>query len=146
MYKKEITYEDLDGNQVTDTFLFYLPKNEITDLNFKYDGDLAKYMNAIVEKKDTEKMYEFIKDLVLMAYGTKSEDSKRFIKVVDGHRLADDFYSSPAFSELIEEFFATPEKIEEFINGCLPKAVLKEIEEAKKQNGGVLPATNTPIQ
>ena len=35
MFKHEMTYEDLDGNEVTDTFYFHLTKLELATLGLE---------------------------------------------------------------------------------------------------------------
>ena len=143
MYNMKITYEDLEGNEITETFQFHYSKQELAELNYNYEGGLEAHIKKIQEAESVKDVIALIKDIVLGAYGEKSADGKRFIKETeDGHKLANDFKQSEAFSECFMTLASDEKKLTEFINGCLPKSMLKEIEAEKKKLGD---SSVTPI-
>ena len=143
MYNMKITYEDLEGEEQTEEFMFHYSKQEIVELNYNYEGGLQAHIEKIQKAESVKEVIELIKDIILGAYGEKSADGKRFIKEVDGHKLAEDFKQHPAFSECFMTLAADQDKLTAFINGCLPKSLLKEIEAEKKLDAG---SSVTPIQ
>lgn len=141
MYNMAITYEDLDGNEITENFLFHYSKQELAEMNYNYEGGLQAHIEKIQKAQSVKEVIALVKDIILGAYGIKSEDNKAFIKEVNGHKLADDFKQTEAFSECFMTLASDEKELEKFINGCLPKALLKEIEAEKKK----LNASTTPI-
>lgn len=135
MYNMKITYEDLEGNEQTEEFMFHYSKQELVELNYNYDGGLQAHIEKIQKADSVKEVISLVKDIVLGAYGEVSSDNKHFIKEVDGHKLADDFKQHAAFSECFMTLAGDEKKLTEFINGCLPKSLLKEIEAENKKRG-----------
>ena len=135
MYNMKITYENFDGEEITEEFLFHYSKQELTELNYSYEGGLQAHIEKIQKAESVKDVIALIKDIILGAYGEKSADGKHFIKEVDGHKLADDFKQTEAFSECFMKLAGDQDALTEFINGCLPKSLLKEIEAEKKKLG-----------
>lgn len=143
MYNMKIKYEDLDGNEINETFQFHYTKQELAEMNYNYEGGLEAHIKKIQEAESVKDVIALIKDIVLGAYGKKSDDGKHFIKYTeDGRRLSDEFKQSEAFSECFMTLASNEGKLTEFINGCLPKSMLKEIEAEKKKLGD---SSVTPI-
>ena len=44
MLKQEITYTDLDGKKITETFYFHLSKMEVLELEQEFPGGLGEYL------------------------------------------------------------------------------------------------------
>ena len=127
MHKEVITYIDYDGVEQTEEFLFNLNKAELMEMNFSASGGMEKMLKRIVEAKDTKRIVEVFKDIILKAYGEKSDDGKRFIKYRDGHNLADDFAQSEAYSELFMKLATDEDAAIAFINGIIPKQLADEL-------------------
>jgi hypothetical protein len=122
MLAKKITYTDYDGNERTETFYFNLNKAELTEMELSSEGGLSKMIQKIVDEQDTTRIISIFKDIILRSYGEKSADGKRFIKrAVDGHRLADDFAQTEAYSELFMELATNADSASEFVNAIVPK-------------------------
>lgn len=58
--------------------------------------------------------------LVLKAYGARSEDGERFLK---SDSMTEDFRQSAAFDALMEELISSPDGGADFILQCLPASV-----------------------
>ena len=80
MLKREIKYTDFDGNEVTDTFYFNITKSEIVELEVGYTGGMEGFIKNIVNAEDNKALVAEFKRIILLAYGQKSPDGKRFIK------------------------------------------------------------------
>lgn len=118
MLKKNIKYVDYDGNDRAEDFYFNLNKAEVIELQLGTVGGLTKTLEKIVQEKDTSRIIEYFKTIILKAYGEKSADGRRFIK---SQELCDAFEQTEAYSELFMELASDAKMAAEFINGVLPK-------------------------
>ena len=115
MLKQRVKYEGFDGEIVEEDLYFNLTRMDLIELNDRYESkDMAAYMDKIVKEKNVKELYKVLKDIVLMAYGVKSEDGKRFIK---NQTVKDEFAESLAFAQLIEDFHETDTAMSDFITG-----------------------------
>lgn len=116
MLKQKVKYEDFDGNIQDETLYFNLSRMELVALQGRYGKeDMAKYIEKLIEDKNLEKMYELLNDIVLTAYGIRSEDGKRFVK---NDQIREEFVQSLAYEALIEDFHDETRKVlENFVTG-----------------------------
>ena len=130
MLKRNVTYEDFNGNTVTDTFYFNLSKAELVELEYNYPNGFAAEIDAIVKAQDNKALIDIFKDLILRAYGQKSEDGKRFIK---NDQLREEFSQMAAYSELFMELAIDEKAASNFITSIVPKDMSTVmVEETKK--------------
>lgn len=121
MLKKTIEYTDYNGVERKEDFYFNLSKAEVMEMEMSTVGGLAEMIQRIVAAQDAPAIIKIFKDLILKAYGVKGPDGKQFLKVdKDGHRLADDFEQTEAYSVLFMELATDADKAAEFINGIVP--------------------------
>ena len=118
MLKKTITYEDFDGNQRTEDFYFNLTKAEIIEMEVSVDGGLSEALKKIVEDGDKKRIIEVLKDVIIKAYGVKSQDGTKFIK---NDKLREEFVNSAAYSEIFTELATNESAAVAFVNGIIPK-------------------------
>ena len=115
MLKKHVKYQGFDGEIIEEDLYFNLTRMDTIELSARYESkDLAAYMDEIVKNKDIVSLYRVLKDIVLLAYGVKSEDGKRFIK---NETVKNDFEESLAFAQLIEDLHETESALSEFVTG-----------------------------
>lgn len=126
MYIKEITYEDYNGEKVTEKFYFNFSRAELATMNLEVEGGLQNYIERITNTRDVPSLIKLFQDLILRSYGVKSDDGKKFIKVKDGHKLAEDFAQTDAYSEYFMLLVQDDKEAEKFINGVIPKQILDE--------------------
>lgn len=117
MLKKRIKYTDYDGNQREEDFYFNLTKAEIAELELSTEGGLEQLISKIIDAKDTNQIIKFFKKIILMSYGEKSLDGKRFIK---DEELTKEFTQTEAYSELFMELATDENAASNFINGIIP--------------------------
>ena len=127
MIKKTITYESYNGETITEDLYFNLTKLELLKEDIEQNGNFQENVERLTKENNVKEVYNIFKNIVLKAYGVKSEDGKRFIK---NEGLRQDLQSSPALSELILSFLENPEEGAKFIEEILPS---KLVEEAKKE-------------
>lgn len=120
MLKKTITFEDLDGNPVTEDFYFNLSKAEVAEMEFSEKGGLSEYLKRIVAEEDSGKLMETFKDIIKRSVGQRSEDGRRFIKNQD---IVDNFIQTDAYSELFMELATQADAAVNFITNVIPRSL-----------------------
>lgn len=121
MYAKTIEYTDYNGVQRKEKFYFNLNKTEISEKELGSSESYTDMLSRIIETDDQPAIFNTFKQFILDAYGEKSSDGKRFMKVApDGHRLSEDFRQTEAFSELFMLLGTDTDEAIKFINGIMP--------------------------
>lgn len=136
MLKKTIAYTDYNGVERKEDFYFNLSKAEIMEMELGTAGGLAEMINKIVAAQDTPQIVKIFKDLVLKAYGEKSPDGKRFMKVDEnGRPLSNGFAQTEAYSNLFMELATDADAAAAFVNGIVPSDVNVPESELAKLRG-----------
>lgn len=143
MFKKSMTFDNLEGDEVSQTFYFNYTKKEIMELiELKDLEGKFKLLSVPVEEsglsntENNKQAYAIFEDLILDAYGEKSADNVTFIK---NDRTREYFRSHVAFSDMVFEFIGDPDLMQSFIENCLPpKLVNQAKEELQKEAKGEL--------
>ena len=134
MLTKKVTYEDFNGNTVTEELQFNLTKTEAMDIAFALPDDVKKTVQTgpedvteelakkILARMGDTKIFDFIKTVVLKAYGEVSEDGRKFIKKDEnGKDLSIEFSQSLAYDAIITELMTSDETAAmNFVNALLP--------------------------
>ena len=128
MLKRDITYEDYNGETVTETFYFNLTSTEIIDLQLGYEGGLEAALKKIIETEDVKGIITEFKKIILAAYGIKSEDGKRFMK---NDTIREEFSQTAAYDALFMDLSTNENAAADFIKGVVPSSMQKEIEKAE---------------
>lgn len=149
MLKRDITFDDFNGDKVTETHYFNLTKVELVELETKYAGGLEKNIMSIAEAKDARVLFKEFKDIILMSYGQKSPDGKLFKK---SDELKEEFAQTAAFDALMMEILGNEEAAAKFIAGVMPadlaEAVAKDkksLQDAVAEKLGTTPKTTAEI-
>ena len=131
MIKKTVTYIDFNGNERTEDFYFNLTQFELAELDLGVSGvggGLLGLLKQIVREKDQRRIVEYFKKIVLMSYGEKSVDGRRFTK---SEEIRNGFAPTQAFSKIYMELAQDADAAAAFVNGIMPEEV---VEEAKKMS------------
>lgn len=123
MLKKTITYEDFNGDTVSEDFFFHLSKAELVELELSHRGGLSEAMKRIVAAEDGKQIIAEFKNIIRRSYGKRSDDGRRFIK---SEEISDEFESSEAYSVLFMEILTDTGAAVEFINGVIPAGLAEE--------------------
>lgn len=151
MFKKTMKFDDLDGNEVTQTFYFNYNKKEVAELlEFKQlEQKLELLMKPVEEsglsqQENNQQAYDIFQDLILDAYGEKGADNVTFVK---NARTREYWKSHVAFVEMIFEFLENPQMAAQFIENCLPTKLVQQAKEemARENKTKVSSATLTEM-
>lgn len=118
MLKKTITFEDYDGNKRTEDFYFNLTRAEILEMEMGTSGGMQQRINKIIAAQDAPQIMEVFKEILVKAYGIKSDDGRRFIK---SKEISEEFTQTEAYSQLFMELATDDKASADFINGIIPK-------------------------
>ena len=117
MLKREITFLDLDGNPVTDTFYFHLSKATMIRMESMYPEGLKGYLDAVVATNDKALILATFENLIRQAYGIRHEDNRQFVQ---SDALSDAFMQTDAYSEFIMDILSDPMKAASFVADIVP--------------------------
>lgn len=131
MLVKNITYTDYNGVERKEDFYFNLSKSELIELQASVEGGLDGYLKKIASRLDAPKIMSFFRDLILRAYGEKSDDGRRFIKSPE---LSEAFRQTEAYDVLFVELVTDAKKGAEFISGIMPNGFLDGLSDEDKKN------------
>lgn len=154
MLKKTMTYEDYNGETVTEDFYFSISKAELIELEIESgEGGYSGLLKKIIAAEDNVAMLATFKDIIARSVGRRSDDGKRFVK---SDEITRDFQQSPAYDQLLLSFYTDENAAVEFVTGIVPgdmaeavkKGALKGLEEtpepAKDDGSEPAPAEKAP--
>lgn len=128
MLKKTITYTDYNDVERTEDFYFNLSEAELMEMELTVEGGMFEKLQRIIKSKNGPEIVKFFKEMVLKAYGVKSDDGRRFIK---SDELSQAFSQTEAYSQLYMEFATNDKAAAEFVNGIMPKKVQEKSKAAQ---------------
>lgn len=136
MITKSIKYTDYNGVEREEKFLFNLSKAELMEMEMGTVGGLTEMIQKIIETQDQPSIVKIFKELILKAYGEKSADGKRFVKVdPEGHSLAVAFSQTEAYSQLFMELATDSVAAANFVKGIIPGDIdLSKVELPESMN------------
>lgn len=140
MLKKTVTYEDFNGEEVTEDLFFHLSQAELIELEMSHRGGLTEALKRIIAAEDGKAIIAEFKNIILGSYGKKSDDGRRFIK---NNEIREEFESSEAYSTLFMELVTDTEAAILFINGIVPAKMSAKAAEVAKAQGGTV--TQLPV-
>jgi hypothetical protein len=117
MLKMDLSFEDLSGEQVTETHYFHLSKADLVEMEVSHKGGLQKYFQSIVASEDGKAIIDSFREIILKSYGVKSDDGRRFIK---NEQLRQEFLSSEAYSTLFMQLCTDADAAAAFVTGIIP--------------------------
>lgn len=137
MLKKTITYTDYDGVERTEDFYFNFTEAELMEWQLVTNGGLTSYVQKIVDAKDQPRLITLFKELLLKAYGIKSDDGRRFIK---SEKISEEFSQNPAYSILYMELVTDDKLAADFVNGIIPAKLSEQVaEQNSRQSMALIP-------
>lgn len=123
MFKRTLTYTDLNGKLVENEELYFnLNKIEMAKLANKIDpvnSDMEGVLTKLIETKNVFKIITVMADIILAAYGEKSADGKRFNKSPE---ITEAFENSVAYAEYVEYMLANENEAMEFVKAAMAEA------------------------
>lgn len=132
MLAKKIKYTDYNGVDQVETFHFAINKAELLELELSTNGGYENYLRRLINSRDQAEITKIFKKFILMSYGVKSDDGKRFIK---SEELSKEFEQTEAYSELFVELATDTKAATDFFNGIIPPALYAEVKKEVEKRG-----------
>lgn len=130
MLKRTIEYEDFNGEKQSEVFYFNLSKPELIEMEVDIDGGFSRMLEKIIETTNARELIKRFKEIVLMAYGEKSDDGKNFIKTEEMRKK---FEQSAAYQVLYMDLAMNEESAAIFLKGVLPADIVAEADKAEAE-------------
>lgn len=137
MIKETITFEDFDGVLTTEEMYFNLTKLELAEMamdlpdgladGLTADSNPADILVAITAKLGRKGIVEFIKQLVIKAYGIKKTGQDGKTRFVKNKQITEDFENSMAFSAFVMELISNDDASGRFFNGIIPTDLMEQL-------------------
>mgnify|MGYP003468150266 FL=1 len=124
MLKKIITYTDYNGVERTEPFYFNLSKAELMEMELGVTGGMTEMLDKIIAAKDAPSLMKTFKEMIMKAYGVKSDDGKRLIK---SEELSIAFTQTEAYTVLFMELITDDKAAADFVNGIIPNEIQAEV-------------------
>lgn len=129
MLKKTITYEDLDGNPVTEDFYFNLTKADLAKMEIGKAGGMQAYLQGIIDTQDGSLIIQAFEEILKASYGVRHEDGKRFIK---NDEVWEAFSQTNAYDQLFLELVTDAEKSAAFVTAIVPNDMVESVDTAMR--------------
>ena len=110
MLHKKVTYTNYNGEVVNEDVYFNLTSMELVKMEAKYEMSISDKIKEVVDANDFRGIIALFEDLLLTAYGVKSEDGRRFIKDKEATK---EFEDSIAYAEIFEQIILNPDAAKE---------------------------------
>lgn len=118
MLKKDFTYKNIDGEEVTETWYFNLSTAELAKMHLTADGDIVAHLKNVVASKNGKTIIAAFEDVIRRSVGRRGgPDGKSFVK---SPAIADEFMGSEAYSDFFITLVTDAHAAAEFINGVMP--------------------------
>ena len=117
MYEIKKTYKDYNGVERTEVFRFNFSEAEVLEMEATTDGGLLDYFQRIIDAKDGKTVMTAFKELVLKAYGVKSDAGKYFDKTKE---VKEKFTQTQAYSDIFVELAMDDKAGAAFMKAIMP--------------------------
>lgn len=132
MLKETIKYTDYNGIERTEDHYFNLTQSELMEMELGTEGGFAEMLQKIVAAQDGPSLFKQFKNIIMKAYGKKSDDGKRFIKSPE---ISEEFTQTPAYDQFFMKLVTDADAAAKFINGIVPRELSEQVD-----NSAVHPA------
>lgn len=130
MQKITVTYENFDGENVTEDLYFHLNIKELQEME-NWDPSLTERIAKLAKTEDGKDAFNLMRDIIETAYGERSSDGKRFLKSPEIRNM---FIEGLAYDEVIIQFLDGTTDLAKFIEGLLPKKVFELAKKNSKKD------------
>ena len=110
MLHKKVTYTNYNGEVVNEDVYFNLTSMALVKIEAKYEMSISDKIKEVVDANNFQGIIALFEDLLLTAYGVKSEDGRRFVK---DKQATKEFEDSIAYAEIFEQIILNPDAAKE---------------------------------
>ena len=142
MFRTEIQFNDFLGNEKKATLYFNLSEQEVIELVQKDPMFSSDYMSYVVAEQDIMKMFDIVRKIVALSYGTPSEDGNYFRKSPE---ITNDFLQSAMYDVLMDKLINVDDVnyLQSFIVGVFPAKFSAELRKTMNAQPAISVVANT---
>lgn len=124
--KRTITFNDIDGHEVTEEWYFDLGVTDVMDMDIVHEhpDDVAEYVMSIMKNRKTKELLQLWRELLMRAVGKRVGN-----RLVKGDDIMVEFRHGGAFEKLFAELIEDPKAGADFFNAIFPANIQAKIEE-----------------
>lgn len=148
MIKQTVTYENLDGKEVTETIYFHISKSEMIRYvanDIVNPDELIKVANMETSPEQKTQLFNIFEQFIGISYGMKSENGNRFIKDEEATKA---FMTSPVYDAFMDKLLSSEKVAADFVVGLFPKdlsdAARNQMIGNNTKDSSVTPITEAP--
>ena len=134
MLKKNVKFEDFNGNEQEVEIHFNLTKTELSNFYAQFEGGFDQYFAEAVRRGDLETVSMLMLNFIHMSYGQKSPDGLRFVKTEED---LFNFKQSAVYDEVCSTVMKDVDSFLDFVYAIVPSKIgaeaKKETEKVRKQ-------------
>ena len=134
MLKKNVKFEDFNGNVQEVEIHFNLTKTELSNFYAQFEGGFDQYFAEAVRRGDLETVSMLMLNFIHMSYGQKSPDGLRFVKTEED---LFNFKQSAVYDEVCSTVMKDVDSFLDFVYAIVPSKIgaeaKKETEKVRKQ-------------
>lgn len=124
MLKLTKKYTNFNGKEVEEDLYFNLTKAEIATMQLEVEGGFDGFLQKIIETENIPELMKQFQKIILMSYGVKSSDGRRFEK---SEKLRTEFSQTQVYSDLFIELATDAEAAANFIKGIIPSDLVSKL-------------------
>lgn len=128
MYTRTFKCTGFDEKPYEVTYDFYLSRADLLKINMDGYWGLQETLQKLIDTHNGAEIMRILDKIIMTSVGKESTDHRRFLQ---DEEIKKDFRESEAYSQLFEELCLDADKAADFVNGCLPASVLKNIADRK---------------
>lgn len=133
MFKKTITYQDYNGDSVTEDHYFHLDKSELLEMELV--ENISDKLTRLQETSDSAEIVKTFKRFIELSYGRRIDNGRRFSKSPEFFR---EFRETGAYSALFMELATDADAGAAFVSGLMPMDLQEQVKAATENSGAVL--------
>jgi hypothetical protein len=126
--KRDITFSNIDNEEVTETWYFSLGKKDVLDMELAHREDRDAFLKSIVSDKNGHDLLIVWRDLLFRAVGKRVGN-----QLVKNSEVLAEFEYGGAFEQLLSEFIEDVEGGAKFFIDIMPDDIKQQaLEEVNK--------------
>jgi hypothetical protein len=127
-HKESITFQDLDGKEVTQDWYFSLTEAAMAELPFMHDEDRETKLTEIAKNRDSRAWIDILKMVIFASVGRREGDL-----LVKNQETLDQFRYGGAYDEFFANLLEQQDAGFGFFQSTLPDRLRKKLDEGMAQ-------------
>lgn len=120
--KREISFKNLDGEDVTETWYFSLDEEDAANTDLAHRPDLSEYLSTVDKNRDAKEVMNIWKTLLWASVGKREGNL-----LIKDEKVLREFKFGGAYKQLFAELVEDPDAGMHFFLKIMPDKVQKQV-------------------